>query len=91
MTPGDGVPGEPEKRPRPRPLDPPMVPFALGGTIAWAVTGLVLMLFFRDWLDSTGRADWLWICLTGFLLGFPGTATMMRHDAQRRQRRETQP
>ena len=65
-----------------------MVPFAVGGTIAFAVTGLVLWLFFRDQLAAAGRTDWLWICLTGFLLGFPGTAAMMRHDARRRERRE---
>ncbi|MDR7279624.1 hypothetical protein J2S41_006402 [Catenuloplanes atrovinosus] len=91
MTPDDR-PSSPEgPRPRPTPLDPPMVPFAVGGTIAWALAGLVLVVFFRDWLDSTGRTDWLWICLTGFLLGFPGTVTMMRHDAHRRRRRRTQP
>jgi hypothetical protein len=62
-----------------------MVPFAVGGLIAWAVAGLVLLLC-RDWLADHGRTDWLWICLAGFLLGFPGLAVMIRHDANRRRR-----
>ena len=58
-----------------------MVPFAVGGIVAWAVAGLVLLLF-RDWLAEHGHTDWLWICLAGFLLGIPGLAIMIRHDAQ---------
>ncbi len=75
-------------QPRPAPLDPPMVPFAVAGLVAWAVAGLVLLVFFRDWLRETGRTDWLWICLAGFLVGLVGLATMLRHDADRRRRRE---
>lgn len=71
---------------RPRPIDPPMVPFALGGMIGFAVAGLVLLLF-RDTLAAHGHTDWLWICVAGFLLGFPGTATMIVHDRNRRRRR----
>jgi hypothetical protein len=63
------------------PLDPPMVPFAVAGIVAWAVVGLVVLAFFRD-----GRENWLWTCLAGFLLGFPGLAVMIRHDANRRRR-----
>ncbi|MFG1713446.1 DUF2530 domain-containing protein [Micromonospora sp. NPDC049203] len=76
-----------EQQPRPEPLDPPMVPFAVAGLIAWAVAGLVLLIFFRDWLTESGRQNWLWTCLAGFLWGFPGLAVMMRHDANRRRRR----
>jgi hypothetical protein len=61
------------------------VPFAVGGLITWAVAGLGLLLF-RDWLADNGQTDWLWICLAGFLLGFPGLAVMIRHDANRRRR-----
>ncbi|MDG4833788.1 DUF2530 domain-containing protein [Solwaraspora sp. WMMD1047] len=64
-----------------------MVPFAVGGTLVWAVAGLVLLLFFRDWLTAHGHQNWLGICLAGFLLGFPGLAVMLRHDAHRRRRR----
>ncbi|HEX6968807.1 MAG TPA: DUF2530 domain-containing protein [Micromonosporaceae bacterium] len=73
--------------PRPEPLDPPMVPFALAGMAGWAVAGLVLLIFFRDRLAATGRLDWLWICLAGFLLGLLGLAVMIPYDARRRQRR----
>jgi hypothetical protein len=72
---------------RPRPLDPPMVPFAVGGLVGWAVAGLVLLLF-RDTLAANGHTNWLWICLAGFLLGFPGLATMIVHDRKRRRRRQ---
>lgn len=67
-------------KPRPEPLDPPMVPFALAGMGAFAVAGVVVLI-------AGGPAEWLWICLAGFLWGFPGTATMLRHDANRRRRR----
>lgn len=76
-----------EQPPRPEPLDPPMVPFALAGIAAWALAGLVLLVFFRDWLTAHDHQDWLWTCLAGFLWGFPGLAVMMRHDANRRRRR----
>lgn len=62
-----------------------MVPFAVGGIVAWAVAGLVLLAF-RDALVEQGHTDWLWTCLAGFLLGFPGLAVMLRHDANRRRR-----
>ena len=61
------------------PLDPPMVPFAVGGMAVWAVVGLAMLAF-------GARTDWLWICLAGFLLGLPGLAVMIRHDARRRRR-----
>jgi Protein of unknown function (DUF2530) len=67
-------------KPWPEPLDPPMVPFALGGMAAFAVAGLVL-------LAVGGHHNWLWICLAGFLSGIPGLLTMLRHDANRRRRR----
>lgn len=73
------------KAPRPEPLDPPMVPFAVGGMIAWAVAGIVCLLA-RDWLAANDRTDWLWTCLAGFLVGLPGLAVMLRHDANRRRR-----
>lgn len=63
-----------------------MVPFAVAGIVAWAVTGLVLLLL-RDWLAAHNHENWLGICLAGFLLGFPGLAVMVRHDANRRRRR----
>ncbi|MDG4821519.1 DUF2530 domain-containing protein [Asanoa sp. WMMD1127] len=70
-----------QQQPRVAPLDPPMTPFAVGGMVVWAVVGLVVLAFFRD-----GRENWLWTCLAGFLLGLPGLAVMIRHDANRRRR-----
>ncbi|WBB77852.1 DUF2530 domain-containing protein [Micromonospora sp. WMMD882] len=75
-----------QQSPRPEPLDPPMVPFAVAGMVIWAVVGLALLLF-RDWLTAHGHQSWLWTCLAGFLWGFPGLAVMLRHDANRRRRR----
>ncbi|MEV0606448.1 DUF2530 domain-containing protein [Polymorphospora rubra] len=66
-----------------------MVPFAVAGIVAWAVAGLILLVFFRGWLAEQGHTDWLWVCLAGFLMGFPGLAVMMKHDANRRRRRAT--
>ncbi len=63
-----------------------MVPIAVAGIVVWAVVGLVLQIFFRDWLVAHGHENWLWICLAGFLVGFPGLAVMIRHDANRRRR-----
>jgi hypothetical protein len=86
------VPEQPttdERRPPQRqlePLDPPTVPFAIGGIALWAIIGLVLLLF-RDTLSAHGHTDWLWICLAGFLLGFPGWFVMIRHDRHRAARR----
>jgi hypothetical protein len=62
-----------------------MVPFAVAGIVAWAVAGGVLLLM-RDWLVEHGHQNWLWICLAGFLVGFPGLAVMIRHDAGRSRR-----
>lgn len=64
-----------------------MVPFALAGMAVFALVGLGLLLA-RDWLVSNGHEGWLWICLAGFLWGFPGTATMVVHDRNRRKRRQ---
>ena len=68
------------------PVDPPTVPFAIGGMVLWAIAGLVLLLF-RHTLSAHGHTDWLWICLAGFLWGFPGWYVMVRHDRHRAARR----
>lgn len=81
---------EREQPPPLRPLDPPMVPFALGGMALWALAGVVLLLV-RDRLADHGHTNWLWICLAGFLWGLPGLAVMLRHDANRRARRDQGP
>ncbi|WP_420813675.1 DUF2530 domain-containing protein [Planosporangium thailandense] len=77
---------QPAQAPRLAALDPPMVPFAIGGIVAWAVAGLALLPF-RHALSAHGHGDWLAICLAGFLWGFPGLAVMIKHDGNRRRRR----
>jgi len=67
-------------KPRPEPLDPPMVPFALAGLGAFALAGGIFLL-----VGAPER--WAWICLAGLLCGIPGLITMLRHDAHRRRRR----
>jgi hypothetical protein len=73
-------------RPVVQPPDPPMVPFAVGGMVLWAIVALV-MLPFRDELREAGHGSWFTICVAGFLWGFPGLATMIVHDRNRRRRR----
>ena len=69
-----------QRKPRVEPLDPPMVPFAVGGMLGFAVAALVV------WL-AHGPQRWLDICIAGFLVGIPGLITMIVHDRHRRQRR----
>ena len=84
-APDDRPAARPELRELPA-LELPAVPFAIGGMVVWAVLGLVLLLF-KDTLAAHGHTDWLWICLAGFLLGFPGWYVVGRHDRHRRARR----
>lgn len=56
-----------------------MVPFAVAGSVVWAVLGLAL------W--AGGRTAWAQICLAGVLWGLAGSLIMIRHDANRRRRR----
>ena len=62
-----------------------MVPLALGGLAIWAIIGLALLPF-RHELAAHGHGSWVWTCLAGFLVGIPGLAIMIRHDANRRRR-----
>jgi Protein of unknown function (DUF2530) len=86
MTYAADVSSQPSPQRQLAPLDPPTVPFALGGMAIWAVVGLIL-LGFRHTLAAHGHTDWLWVCLAGFLAGFPGLLTMIVHDRHRRARR----
>ncbi len=67
-------------KPRPEPLDPPMVPFALAGVAAFAVALLV------TWL-ADAPAHWVEVSLAGLIWGIPGTLTMVVHDRNRKRRR----
>ena len=62
-----------------KPLDPPMVPYALGGIIAFVVAGLVVLL-------AGGPARWVQICVAGVLWGLVGLVSMIRHDHHRKAR-----
>ncbi|MEV8510995.1 DUF2530 domain-containing protein [Dactylosporangium sp. NPDC051484] len=70
----------------PKPLDPPMVPFAVVGIALWIVAALI-MLPFRDELAKAGHGNWLDIAIAGALWGIPGLLTMVVHDRNRRRRR----
>jgi uncharacterized membrane protein len=69
-----------QRKPRVEPLDPPMVPFAIGGMAGFAVAALVV------WL-AHGPDRWLDTCIAGFFVGIPGLITMIVHDRHRRRRR----
>ncbi|MEV6347006.1 DUF2530 domain-containing protein [Actinoplanes sp. NPDC051851] len=57
-----------------------MVPFAIGGIVAFAI-GLIVCAV------AGAPALWTETCLSGLLLGIPGLTTMIVHDRHRRQRR----
>jgi hypothetical protein len=66
-----------------KPLDPPTVPFAIGGMIVWLIAWIVIYFGFRH-----DHPSWPDICVAGFFLGFPGLAVMIVHDRNRRARRK---
>ncbi|MGE5827673.1 MAG: DUF2530 domain-containing protein [Micromonosporaceae bacterium] len=66
-----------------KPLDPPMVPIGLIGTLLWGVIGLALLPF-RDELAARGHAAWPRVCLAGFLIGAFGTGLMLVRERHRR-------
>jgi hypothetical protein len=66
-----------------KPLEVPMVPFAVAGIAAWAVLGLALLAF-HGWVSAHGHTRWLWTCLAGVLWGLPGLYVVARHDRRNR-------
>jgi uncharacterized membrane protein len=70
----------------PKPLDPPMVPFAVAGIVLWIIAVLI-MLPFRDDLAAHGHGNWFGIAVAGALWGIPGLLVMLVHDRNRRRRR----
>jgi hypothetical protein len=64
------------------PLDPPMVPIAVAGTVLWLVLGLVLLAL-RPTLAGGGNEDWPIICFTGAGFGLIGIVVMAIHDRRR--------
>lgn len=68
-----------------KPVDADGVAAVAIGTAAWAVAGLVLVLFFRSELAADGNSWWLWVCLVGFGLGLIGLPYVIRRRAVYRQ------
>lgn len=69
------------------PLDPPMVPFAVVGTVLWLVLGVVFLALGSTLADG-GNEKWPVICFTGAGLGVVGIAIMAVHDRNRAARRD---
>lgn len=61
------------------PVDEDGVVIGAVGTVAFAVATLVCWLML-DRLTAAGYADWLWICLTGTVVGVIGTAYCFRRS-----------
>ena len=41
------------------------------GTLTWTIT-LIVLLFSRSWLTETERTHWIWISVSGIILGLLG-------------------
>ena len=67
-----------------QPLDVDGVGAVGVGTALWTI-GVVLCMVFRTQLDEAGNGWWLWVCVSGALLGLPGLwYVRRRRDAYRR-------
>lgn len=68
------------QRPSPEPPDLDAVPVVVGGTALWALVGIGLLLFARDWV--TDGHEWLlWTCAAGVFLGLLGVRYCLRAQA----------
>ncbi|MFF9779737.1 DUF2530 domain-containing protein [Streptomyces sp. NPDC013978] len=68
------------KHEAPEPLEGPIVPTIIGGTILWLVL-FVVQLPFYGWYEDHGHTWWIWTCLAGGGLGFIGIYYVRRRDA----------
>jgi hypothetical protein len=68
------------KHKAPEPLEGPIVPTIIGGTILWLVL-FVVQLPFYGWYEDHGHEWWVWTCLAGGGLGFIGIYYVRRRDA----------
>ncbi|MFG2371063.1 DUF2530 domain-containing protein [Streptomyces sp. NPDC048504] len=64
----------------PEPLEGPIVPTIIGGTILWFVLFLVQLPFY-GWFDDHGHLWWVWTCLAGAGLGLIGIWYVRGRDA----------
>jgi hypothetical protein len=62
-----------------KPLDPPMVPYAVAGLVLFAVAALIC------WIAGA-PTTWLQVSVAGALWGIPGLLTMIVHDHNRAKR-----
>ncbi|MFE7439177.1 DUF2530 domain-containing protein [Streptomyces chartreusis] len=70
----------PIKHEAPEPLEGPVVPTIVGGTVIWFVLFLVQLPFY-GWFDDHGATWWVWTCLAGGGLGLIGIWYVRRRDA----------
>jgi hypothetical protein len=54
-----------------RPLEVNGITAVTLGTVAWVIA-LGILVFSRNWLDQTGRSHWIWISVSGIILGLLG-------------------
>ncbi|WP_186778377.1 DUF2530 domain-containing protein [Streptomyces salinarius] len=64
----------------PEPLEGPVVPTIVGGTVLWFVLFLVQLPFY-GWFDDHGHTWWVWTCLAGAGLGLIGIWYVRGRDA----------
>ena len=65
-----------------RPLDVDGVAAVAVGTVCWIVA-LIVLLFERSSLGSSGRTWWLWVAVSGALLGCAGLVFLVRRRNRR--------
>jgi hypothetical protein len=68
-----------------QPLDEDGVGAVALGTVAWTIA-LVVLFLLRDRLTQDGAEWWIWVALTGALLGLPGLWYTTRRRAAYRKR-----
>ncbi len=64
----------------PEPLEGPVVPTIIGGTIVWFVLFLAQLPFY-GWYSDHGHTWWVWTCLAGAGLGLIGIWYVKKRDA----------
>ena len=63
-----------------KPLDVDGVGAVAAGTLAWAVA-LIVCLLLHTSLTEAGRGWWIWVCVSGLLLGLAGLWFVRRRRA----------
>ncbi|MGW0711339.1 DUF2530 domain-containing protein [Streptomyces sp. NPDC002643] len=67
------------KHEAPEPLEGPVVPVIIGGTILWFTLFLAQIPFY-GWYADHGHTWWLWTCLAGTALGCLGIHLVKKRD-----------